>query len=400
MMAAIFAARAGAKTTLLERNEKLGKKLYITGKGRCNVTNQCGREEFLTQVVRNPRFLFGAFHALGPESLMAFLEDAGCPLQVERGNRVFPQSNKASDVTRALTRELQKAGVQVRLSSRVRKLLTENGHVSGVILETGEKLAAHSVIIATGGKSYPVTGSTGDGYDLACQAGHTLVHPQASLVPLTAAVSWPSQLQGLSLKNVRLSARREGKTAYSELGEMLFTHFGISGPLALEMSSHILDHPAGEWLVTLDLKPGLTKEQLEARLLRDFEAGSRKQFLSLLPGLLPGKLASLFPELCGIPGEKPVHQITRAERERLVSLLKELPIPLSGVRPIEEAIVTRGGVQVKEITPATMESKLMPGLFFAGEVLDVDAHTGGFNLQIAFSTGALAGRCAAESAED
>ncbi len=400
MMAAIFAARAGAKTTLLERNEKLGKKLYITGKGRCNVTNQCGREEFLTQVVRNPRFLFGAFHALGPESLMAFLEDAGCPLQVERGNRVFPQSNKASDVTRALTRELQKAGVQVRLSSRVRKLLTENGHVSGVILETGEKLAAQSVIIATGGKSYPVTGSTGDGYDLACQAGHTLVHPQASLVPLTAAVSWPSQLQGLSLKNVRLSARREGKTAYSELGEMLFTHFGISGPLALEMSSHILDHPAGEWLVTLDLKPGLTKEQLEARLLRDFEAGSRKQFLSLLPGLLPGKLASLFPELCGIPGDKPVHQITRAERERLVSLLKELPIPLSGVRPIEEAIVTRGGVQVKEITPATMESKLMPGLFFAGEVLDVDAHTGGFNLQIAFSTGALAGRCAAESAED
>ncbi len=395
MMAAIFASREGGHVTLLERNEKLGKKIYITGKGRCNVTNRCDREAFLGQVPQNPRFLYSALSLLPPEGLMAFMENAGCPLAVERGNRVFPKSNKASDVTRALSGEMQRAGVTVRLGARVQRLLVEGGQVNGLMLESGETVKSDAVIVATGGQSYPVTGSTGDGYRLAVEAGHTVTPLKPSLVPLTCSESWPGQLTGLSLKNVRLTAKCRGKTVYSELGEMLFTHFGISGPLALEASSHMVDFPPDDWKMTLDLKPGLTPEQLEARLLRDFEAMSRKQLGSVMPGLLPGKLAELFPELSGISHDKPVHQISRQERSRMGALLKELPLPVSGFRPIAEAIVTRGGVTVKEVSPATMESRLVPGLYFAGEVLDVDAHTGGFNLHIAFSTGALAGRSAA-----
>jgi predicted Rossmann fold flavoprotein len=397
MMAAIFAAHEGAQVTLLEHNEKLGKKIYITGKGRCNVTNQCDREAFLSQVPHNPRFLYSALNLLPPESLMALLEDAGCPLVVERGNRVFPQSNKASDVTRTLAGEMQRAGVMVRLGAKVQRLLAGDGRVSGLTLTSGETVKADAVIVATGGESYPVTGSTGDGYRLAAEAGHTVTKLMPSLVPLTCGESWPGQLTGLSLKNVRLTAKCRGKTVYSELGEMLFTHFGISGPLVLEASSHMVDFPPDVWQMTLDLKPGLSHEQLEARLLRDFESMSRKQFGSVMPGLLPGKLAELFPKLSGIPYDKPVHQISRQDRQSVETLLKELPLPVSGVRPIDEAIVTRGGVTVTEVSSATMESKLLPGLYFAGEVLDVDAHTGGFNLHIAFSTGALAGRSAARN---
>ncbi len=397
MMASLFAAREGAKVTLLERNEKLGKKIYITGKGRCNVTNQCSREAFLSQVPRNSRFLYGALTALPPDSLMALLNSAGCPLVTERGNRVFPKSNKASDVTRALAGEMQRAGVAVRFGVRVQKLLAADGRVTGVVLESGETVKADAVIVATGGESYPATGSTGDGYRLAAEVGHTIVPLQPSLVPLTCGESWPGRLQGLGLKNVRLTAKCRGKTVYSEQGEMLFTHFGISGPLTLEASSHIVDYPPDTWKITLDLKPALTHEQLNARLLRDFELMSRKHLSSVMLGLLPGRMAELFPEIAGIPGDKPVNQVSRQERLSMGALLKELPLPVSGVRPLSEAIVTRGGIPVKEVSPATMESKLLPGLYFAGEVLDVDAHTGGFNLHIAFSQGALAGRCAARN---
>ncbi len=397
MMAALFAAREGVQVTLLERNEKLGKKIYITGKGRCNVTNQCSREEFLSQVPHNPRFLYSALSLLPPESLMELLESAGCPLVVERGNRVFPKSYKASNVTRTLAGEMQRAGISVKLNARVQRLLVSDGRVSGLALTSGEMVMADAVIVATGGKSYSVTGSTGDGYRLAEEAGHTVTPLKPSLVPLACSEPWPGQLTGLSLKNVRLTAKCRGKTVYNELGEMLFTHFGISGPLVLEASSHMVDFPSDVWQMTLDLKPGLTMEQLDARLLRDFEAMSRKQFLSVMPGLLPGKLAEIFPQLAGIPHDKPVNQISRQERLKIGALLKELPLPVSGARPLEEAIVTRGGVTVTEVAPATMESKLLPGLYFAGEVLDVDAHTGGFNLHIAFSTGALAGRSAARN---
>ena len=397
MMAALFAARGGAQVTLLERNEKLGKKIYITGKGRCNVTNHCGLEAFLSQIPRNPRFLYGALSALMPEDLIALMEEAGCPLQTERGNRVFPASNKASDITRTLAEAMRRAGVQVRLQARVQSLLreSETGRITGVLLESGEKLPADAVILATGGASYPVTGSTGDGYRLAAEVGHTVIPPKPSLVPLTCKEAWPGELQGLSLKNVRLTAKCRGKTLYSEQGEMLFTHFGISGPLVLEMSSHLVEHPPEAWQVALDLKPALSHEQLEARLLREFSAMSRKQLASVMPSLLPGKLADRFPEFAGIPPDKPVHQISKGERAKLISLLKELPLPVSGTRPIGEAIVTRGGVAVKEVSPATMQSKLVPGLYMAGELLDVDGHTGGFNLHVAFCTGALAGRCAA-----
>ncbi len=397
MMAAIFAAKEGGRVTLLERNEKLGKKIYITGKGRCNVTNRCDREAFLSQVPHNPKFLYSALSLLSPESLMAMLESAGCPLVVERGNRVFPGSNKASDVTRALAGEMQRTGVSVKLNARVQRLLVADGSVSGLALESGEVVNADAVIVATGGQSYPATGSTGDGYRLAAEAGHTVTPLKPSLVPLTCGESWTALLQGLALKNVRLTAKCRGKTVYSEQGEMLFTHFGISGPLVLEASSHMVDFPPDSWQMMLDLKPALTREQLESRLLRDFEAMSRKHFGSVMMGLLPGKLAELFPELAGIPGGKPVNQISRQERSHIGALLKELPLPVSGTRPIAEAIVTRGGVAVMEVSPATMESKLVPGLYFAGEVLDADAHTGGFNLHIAFSTGALAGRSAARN---
>jgi len=394
MMAALFAARAGASVTLLERNEKLGKKIYITGKGRCNLTNDCSLEEFLRQVPRNPRFLYGALNRFGPQDMMALMEEAGCPVEVQRGQRVFPRSEKASDVIRALARLMEQAGVRVRLHSRIQSLIVQEGRAAGVVLESGERLEADAVILALGGQSYPMTGSTGDGYALARETGHHVLPPEAVLSALETVENWPHALQGLALKNVRLTLRCGRKTLYTELGEMLFTHFGISGPLVLEMSCH-LPAELAQAQVTLDLKPGLTPQQLDLRLQRDFAAQPRKQLQNVLPGLLPLRLSALFPDLAGVSGERVCGQITRGEREQLGAALKALPITLRARRPLAEAIVTRGGVDVKEIQPATMESKLLPGLYFAGEMIDVDAHTGGFNLQIAFSTGALAGSSAA-----
>lgn len=378
MAAALFAARAGARVTLLERNEKLGRKLYITGKGRCNVTNTA--DSPMRSIPRNPRFLYSAFACLDQAGLRALLLQYGCPTKEERGGRVFPESDKASDVTRALERALREADVAVRLGVRVQSL--------------APLLAKGAVVLATGGLSYPSTGSTGDGYALAEAAGHTVLPPRPSLIPLVTRDAWPLSLQGLSLRNVRLSARFDKKTLFDELGEVLFTHFGISGPLVLSMSSHILDEPPEALDVRLDMKPGLSLEQLDRRLLRDFEENPRRQLLSLLPQLVPTRMAEVLPALCGILGTKPAGQVQREERGRIAALLKAIPVPIAGFRPIDEAIVTRGGIDVREVDPGTMRSKRCEGLYFAGELLDVDAHTGGYNLQIAFSTGALAGRSA------
>ncbi|MBR4082581.1 MAG: NAD(P)/FAD-dependent oxidoreductase [Clostridia bacterium] len=396
MLAALTAARQGADVTLLERNEKLGKKLYITGKGRCNVTNDCTLDEFMQETPRNPRFLYSALSGFTPQDMMALLEDGGCPVTVQRGRRVFPATEKASDVTRTLTRLMQSAGVRVRLNCRVRSILTDESGVIGVALESGETLSCRRVILATGGCSYPMTGSTGDGYTMAEALGHTIVKPQAVLSALETTEGWCASLQGLSLKNVTLTLKKGKKTLYTALGEMLFTHFGISGPLVLEMSCH-LPEDLSQAEVAIDLKPGLTPEQLDARLQREFAAAARKQLRNVLPALLPARLAEIFPGLCGIDGDKPCGQITRAERETLVQTMQKLPVGIRRVRPIAEAIVTRGGVSVKEISPATMESKLVPGLHFAGELIDLDAHTGGYNLQIAWCTGHAAGSACADN---
>ena len=395
MMAAIHAARTGAQVTVLERNLKLGKKVYITGKGRCNVTNDCTLDEFMKEVPRNPRFLYSALSCFGPQSMMELLEDGGCPVVVQRGRRVFPATEKASDVNRTLEKIMRENGVRIVYEARVQEVLLADGAVSGVTLTDGRRFAADRVIVATGGLSCPLTGSTGDGYRIAESLGHTVTPRSAVLSAIETAVDWPGELQGLSLRNVTLTMKKGKKTLYSELGEMLFTHFGISGPLVLTASSH-LPEDIREADVTLNLKPGLDAQQLDARLQRDFDEHSRKLLRSVLPGLLPARLAEIFPRLCGVDGDKVCAQITREERETLARTMQALPIPLKKLAPIEEAIVTRGGVSVKEIDPSTMESKLVPGLYFAGEVIDVDAHTGGYNLQIAWSTGALAGMCAAE----
>ncbi|MBQ7848458.1 MAG: NAD(P)/FAD-dependent oxidoreductase [Clostridia bacterium] len=395
MMAAIHAARTGAQVTVLERNLKLGKKVYITGKGRCNVTNDCTLDEFMKEVPRNPRFLYSALSCFGPQQMMELLEDGGCPVVVQRGRRVFPATEKASDVNRTLEKIMREMGVRIVYEARVQEVLLADGVVSGVALTDGRRFAADRVIVATGGLSCPLTGSTGDGYRIAESLGHTVTPRSAVLSAIETAVDWPGELQGLSLRNVTLTMKKGKKTLYAELGEMLFTHFGISGPLVLTASSH-LPEDIREADVTLNLKPGLDAQQLDARLQRDFDEHSRKLLRSVLPGLLPARLAEIFPRLCGVDGDKVCAQITREERETLARTMQALPIPLKRLAPIEEAIVTRGGVSVKEIDPSTMESKLVPGLYFAGEVIDVDAHTGGYNLQIAWSTGALAGMCAAE----
>ena len=398
MMAALFAAREGAQVTLVERNDRLGRKVYITGKGRCNVTNDCTLDEFLRETPRNPRFLYSALSFFSPQDMMRLMEDGGCPVVVQRGRRVFPATEKASDVTRTLQRLMTEAGVRTMTGARVKAMDAENGAVTGVSLENGTRVAADRVILATGGRSYPATGSTGDGYAMAAALGHTILPQSGVLSAIETVDTWPCELQGLSLRNVTLTMTRGKKTLYSELGEMLFTHFGISGPLTLTMSCH-LPEDLTQAQVTLDLKPGLTREQLDARLQREFAAQSRKQLRNVLPSLLPGKLAEIFPRLCGVDGGKTCDQITRQEREAMVTTMQSLPIRLKRLAPLEEAIVTRGGVSVREITPATMESKLITGLYFAGEVIDVDAHTGGYNLHIAWATGALAGHSAAQTDE-
>ena len=398
MMAAVFAARAGANVTLLEKNEKLGKKVYITGKGRCNLTNDCDRDEFLAQVPRNPRFLYSALNFFAPRDMMALLEENGCPVTVQRGKRVFPSSEKASDVTKALTSLLRKLNVRVCLNAEVKSLTVEGGRLTGVALKNGTVQSADAVVLACGGLSYPSTGSTGDGYCFAEALGHTMVPRSPVLVGLETKETWPRSLQGLSLRNVTLTLSNGKKTLYTELGEMLFTHFGISGPLALEASCHLPYPPAGAKLV-IDLKPGLTREQLDARVRRDFSEAGKKQLKSVFPGLLPASLAEIFPRLCGIDASLPCNQVTAAQREKLLDMLKALPLTIKAPRPVDEAVVTRGGVSVKEIDPGTMRSKLIPNLYFAGEMIDVDAHTGGYNLQIAWSTGALAGASAANNSE-
>lgn len=389
MIAAANAARAGHDVTLFERNEKLGKKLYITGKGRCNVTNIAERDEFFAHVLKNPRFLYSAFSHFDNRAIMERIELAGVPLKAERGGRVFPVSDKSSDILRALERIVRESGVTVRLNSRVDGLIVTDGAISGVRLG-GETVACNAVVVATGGVSYPQTGSTGDGYAFARETGHAVEEPLASLVPLETEELWPRELAGLTLKNVTLSAEKCGKTVFSELGELLFTHFGVSGPLVLSLSGAIAGEPEGTKL-SIDLKPALTNEQLDARLLRDLQAGARQQVKTALHALLPQRLLESVLTLAQIDGALPVGEFSKAMRTRLVETLKALPLTISGARGLKEAVITRGGVSVKDVNASTMESKRVKGLYFAGEVLDVDATTGGYNLQIAWSTGALAG---------
>ena len=397
MMAALFAAQEGARVTLLEKNEKLGKKIYITGKGRCNVTNQCDMDTFLQNVPRNPRFLYSALRLMNPDDLLFLLQQYGCETKVERGRRAFPVSDKASDVTKALEKALRQQGVQVKLNTEVKGLLQDDTGLCAVQTDKGV-LPCRAVIVCTGGVSYPSTGSTGDGYRFAEKMGLHVTERKPSLVGILTQETWPMELQGLTLKNVCLTGMSCGKIIYSELGEMLFTHFGVSGPLVIELSSHLPDK--GETVFYLDLKPGLTEEQLDQRLQREIKAAGKKQVNSILQTLLPQRMAAVFAKVCGMEGTKVCSQITGKERSRMVQLLKKLPLTVKGTRPIAEAIVTRGGVDVKEIAPGTMAAKKIPNLFFAGEVMDVDAHTGGYNLQIAFSTGALAGKSAAKLIKD
>ncbi|MBQ7320515.1 MAG: NAD(P)/FAD-dependent oxidoreductase [Clostridia bacterium] len=396
MMAAATAAEYGASVTLYERNDRFGKKLRITGKGRCNVTNDCTMEEFLANVPRNPRFLYAALSAFSTEDTKAHFEALGVPLKTERGRRVFPVSDKAADIVAAMERYCRDLGVCM-VNRRVSDLLIEEGRVRGVRIGGSEE-EYDAVIVCTGGKSYPLTGSDGDGYQFARRAGHTVVSLRPSLVPIVCAGNVCSRMQGLSLKNVtlRMVDVLSGKTVYEEFGEMMFTHFGITGPLVLSASAHVPDLAPGRYEARIDLKPALDEKTLDERILSDFSGETNKNFENALDALLPRKMIPLMVEASGIDPLKKVHSVTREERRRLVSCFKQFTVRPTGFRPIDEAIVTSGGVSVKEITPKTMESKLVKGLYFAGEVLDVDAYTGGYNLQIAFSTGRLAGMHAAE----
>ena len=396
MMAALYALRGGASVTLLERNEKLGKKIYITGKGRCNLTNTADETEFMGNIVRNPRFLFAALSFLDNQGVMSLFEQLGVPLKVERGGRVFPESDHASDITRALDRELHRLSCRVRLNARVASLCETEGRVSGVLLESGERIDAKAVIVATGGQSYPTTGSTGDGWSFAEATGHATKPALPALAPIETEETWPYALTGLSLKNVRLTAPGpKKKPLFSEQGEMLLTHFGISGPLALSASSYLPEESVGAKLI-LDLKPALTDDVLEQRLLRDFKEMSRKQIISVMDGLAPHALAMAILENAGIAPTHPVNGVTQEMRASLINHIKRIELTVKRIRPLTEAIITRGGVSVKDVNPSTMASKKIPGLYFAGETLDIDALTGGFNLQLAFSTGALAGASAAQ----
>ena len=392
MMAAASAARLGARTVLLEKNAKLGRKLMITGKGRCNVCNQCDVQSFIGAIPGNGRFLYSAVNRFSPLDTMDYFEGLHVPLKTERGNRVFPVSDRAADIVDAMKEDVEASGVHV-LQEDIKALIIEDGAVKGVKAASGKRIQSDSVIVACGGLSYPGTGSTGDGYRLARQAGHTIVPTRPSLVPLVCREDWCQELQGLSLRNIAVQVldRKQGKEIYRDFGEMLFTHFGVSGPVILSASAHMRDLAPERYEIRIDLKPGLNFEQLDLRLQRDFQKFQNRDFSNSLQELLPKKFIPVAVNLSGIPGEKKCHQISRQERMNFGRLLKSLPVTISGFRPIEEAIVTAGGVSVNELSPKTMESKLVKRLFFAGEVLDVDGYTGGFNLQIAFSTGYLAG---------
>lgn len=430
MMAAIWAARGGHKALLLEKNEKLGKKIYITGKGRCNLTNACETEALFKQVLRGSKFLYSAFYSFTNQQVIEFFESYGLATKTERGERVFPKSDHSSDVIRTLQQILKKENVEVRLNTRVEEITTDlkineeamlqasesssqtelpenfkragktrkkerklrKFQVTGVRLEDGTLLEADAVILATGGCSYVSTGSTGDGYRFAEKLGHTVTELKPSLVPFEAAEPWIKDLQGLSLRNVKVRIRKEKKVLYEEFGEMLFTHYGVSGPLILSASGIVNDFMDKMPLsMEIDLKPALTKEQLDRRILRDFEENQNRQFKNAVGKLFPSKLIPVILRLSGIHPDKKVNEITREERVQFAELIKAFPVTLTRFRDFNEAIITRGGVSLKEVNPSTMESKLAQGLYFAGEVLDLDALTGGFNLQIAWSTGYLAG---------
>lgn len=392
MMAAITAAENGAQVTLLERNDRLGKKLYITGKGRCNVTNDCAPEDFFQNVPRNPRFLYSAVYAFPPREVMAWFEARGCALKTERGNRVFPQSDKSASVIDALRAELRRLGVRV-LQERALDIVTQDGAVCGIETDGGFH-KTERVILATGGCSYPQTGSTGDGYRMLEKLGHTIVPPVGSLVPLVEKGYDCKQMQGLALKNVTLRlVNQKGKTVFEEFGELLFTHFGLSGPVVLSASAHMNEKDA--YTVLLDLKPALDEQKLDLRLLRDFEKFQNRDFENALVELLPRSMIPVIVRRSGIPAEEKVHSITREQRRALLELMKRFPVEIACKAPVEEAIVTSGGVKVSEIEPGTMQSKRVRGLYVAGELLDVDAYTGGFNLQIAWATGRAAGLAAA-----
>ena len=396
MMAGVFAARNHHEVHILEKNEKLGKKVFITGKGRCNVTNACDTEELFPAMMSNPKFLYSSFYSFTPQDVMEFFEEAGVPLKVERGNRVFPQSDHSSDIIRVLERELKKAGAKIHLHTSVKEIVkeSETDSVTGVTLTDGTFMEGDAVIVATGGFSYQSTGSTGDGYRFARELGLKVTDIAPSLVSLKTKEDYIPKLQGLSLKNTGLTIKNGKKVLYEDFGEMMFTHFGVTGPMILSASAHIgaklAKAPNGELSAYLDLKPALTREQLDARILREFEAGPNKQFKNVIGVLFPSSLTPVMLELGGIPAEKKIHDISREERQHFIDLIKAFPFTITGMGEFKEAIITRGGVSVKEINPGTMESKKISGLYFAGEVLDLDAVTGGYNLQIAWSTAYLA----------
>lgn len=398
MAAAVSAAKAGCEVHIFEKNEKLGKKIYITGKGRCNVTNSCEIEDLFGNMVTNGKFLYSSIYGFSNQDVMEFVEATGCPLKTERGNRVFPVSDKSSDVIRAFQRKLMELSVEVHERAEVEKLIIDDGRCTGIVLSGGhKKVYGDAVIVATGGLSYPTTGSTGDGYRFAKEAGLSVTELSPALVPFETEEDVVKELQGLALKNIEARVMKGNKVIYREFGEMLFTHFGVSGPVLLSASSYAAKLIKKEPLtLSIDLKPALSREQLDARLLREFEPLLNKQFKNALNGLYPSKLIPVIVSRSGILPEKKVNEITREERQKIIDVTKDFRLTLTGLRGYNEAIVTQGGVAVKEINPSTMEAKKVKGLYFAGEVLDVDGVTGGFNLQIAWSTGWAAGAAAAE----
>lgn len=403
MMAAVSATANGNQVELFEKNEKLGKKLFITGKGRCNITNAADLEDFFPAVTSNPKFLYSAFYSFTNEQVISFFEKLGVKTKVERGGRIFPESDHSSDVIQALKREMDRLQVKVNLNSEVKELIVEEiaavKSVKGIRLSSGKKISGDAVIVATGGISYPSTGSTGDGYRFAGKCGHKVTELSPSLVPMEVKEWYAGELMGLSLRNIEIRITDGKKKLYQEFGEMLFTHYGVTGPVILSASSIVGKRLKDKELTLhIDLKPALTEEQLDKRVLREFEANHNRQFKNAVDSLFPSKLRPVIVELSGIPEEKKVHEITKEERLRFVRLIKDFTMTLTGLRGYNEAIITKGGVSVREIDPGTMESRLVNGLYFAGEVLDLDAVTGGYNLQIAWSTGYLAGVNAGKTA--
>ncbi len=395
MMAAAAAAQSGCSVLLLERNEKLGKKLYLTGKGRCNVTNACDTQEIFSKILRNEKFMYSAIYTYDNFQVMDFFEKYKTPLKTERGGRVFPVSDHSSDIIRALERALEQSHVKIRLQTRIASVRKKEDGLFEVRDTQGRRYSAAKVILATGGMSYPATGSTGDGYAFAQHFGHTLIEPHPSLTAMNTEEDYIPQLQGLTLKNVRARIYDGSKVLYDDFGELLFTHFGVSGPLMLRASAVVNDRlRQGPLRLTVDLKPALTKEQLDQRIVRDLKEAQNRQLKNALGHLLPAKMIPVIIALSGIEPERRVNEITRGERAQLLECLKSFPAKLTGLRDFHEAVITRGGVHVKEIDPSTMESKLTKGLYFAGEMIDVDALTGGYNLQIAWSSGYLAGMSA------